>query len=324
MPGAAECLDRVIRYFFSALSRDRVASGAQYFFGSRAPSLPSLYITGMHLRRSLGLVALTTATLASAATPLGVISAAGEGVVRFGLRNVLRLNESSIDMILNRGERPLDPHPYASECLPRSLRTSTPLTRSLLSSRLDRRQLVHRSRDRHSRQRLCAASARRHGLGRQRAWSRRVRPFDRLSLSLSLSFVLLTRILPQRLASVHRGARLCREAQLEPRRRFVAETGQVREAQLQPGNRPRDALVALAVSPLFERVARVGYTSAHTRFLPPSPPVIVIATNKTRDLRFIKPTLLRPSAESFAELMSKPEIWQVLPVWRGSLAPGGR
>lgn len=69
----------------------------------------------MHLQRSLGLIALTGATCASAFTPLGIISSAGEGVVRFGLRNVLRLNETSIDAILNRGESPLEPHPYARE-----------------------------------------------------------------------------------------------------------------------------------------------------------------------------------------------------------------
>lgn len=77
----------------------------------------------MHLRKSLGLLALTSATCVSAATPLGIISSAGEGVVRFGLRNILRLNETNIDMILNRGERALDPHPYAGE-------TGPPLNRS--------------------------------------------------------------------------------------------------------------------------------------------------------------------------------------------------
>ena len=132
MPGGAEYRDRVLSYIFFSFSRryrETAWRVGRNTFLSRVlfRLFPSLSLhNSMHLRRSLGLVALTTATLASAATPLGVISAAGEGVVRFGLRNVLRLNESSIDMILNRGERPLDPHPYASECLPRSLRTSNP------------------------------------------------------------------------------------------------------------------------------------------------------------------------------------------------------
>lgn len=70
----------------------------------------------MHLSRTIALAALTSATCVSA-TPLGIISSIGEGAVRFGLRNVFRLNETSIDAILYKGDRPLEYHPQASECI---------------------------------------------------------------------------------------------------------------------------------------------------------------------------------------------------------------
>ncbi|GAA5985178.1 hypothetical protein JCM5350_004260 [Sporobolomyces pararoseus] len=210
----------------------------------------------MHLRKSLGLLALTSATCVSAATPLGIISSAGEGVVRFGLRNILRLNETNIDMILNRGERALDPHPYAIDLTDENwytaLATGTP------------------------------DNAYASPLSDDTVWVVNVHGPDGVSKAYTeaLDFVA---------------------------RHNSSQAG---------GSLPKQV-----------RFARLSYnqeTVLATRWWLWRPPVIVIATNKTRDLRFIKPTLLRPSAESFAELLSKPEIWQTLPVWKGSLAPGGR
>ncbi|GAA5899403.1 uncharacterized protein JCM6883_005209 [Sporobolomyces salmoneus] len=210
----------------------------------------------MHFRRSLGLIALTSATCVSAATPLGVISAAGEGVVRFGLRNILRLNETSIEMILNRGERPLEPHPYAIDLTDENwytaLATGTP------------------------------DNAYAPPLPDDTIWVVNVYGPDGVSKAYTeaLDFVA---------------------------RHNSSEAG---------GKLPKQVK--------FARLSYNQETVLATRWWLWRPPVIVIATNKTRDLRFIQPTLLRPSAESFAELLSKPEIWEVLPVWKGSLAPGGK
>ncbi|GAA6018278.1 hypothetical protein JCM11491_005139 [Sporobolomyces phaffii] len=210
----------------------------------------------MHLQRSLGLIALTSATCVSAATPLGVISAAGEGVVRFGLRNVLRLNETSIDLILNKGERPLEPHPYALDLTDENWYTA------LATGTADNAYATPLPED--------------------TVWVVNVHGPDAVSRAYTEALD------------------------------FVAR----HNSSLAGGSLPKQV-----------RFARLSYnqeTVLATRWWLWRPPVIVIATNKTRELRFIKPTLLRPSAESFAELMSKPEIWQVVPVWKGSLAPGGR
>ncbi|GAA5877353.1 hypothetical protein JCM16303_006252 [Sporobolomyces ruberrimus] len=210
----------------------------------------------MHLQRSLGLIALTGATCASAFTPLGIISSAGEGVVRFGLRNVLRLNETSIDAILNRGESPLEPHPYALDLTDDNWETAfaTGTTDNAFASPLPA----------------------------DTVWVVNVHGPDPVSRAYTEALD------------------------------FVAR----HNSSMAGGTLPKNV-----------RFARISYnqeTILTTRWWLWRPPVIVIATNNTRDLRFIQPTLLRPSAESFAELMSKPEIWEPVPVWRGSLGPDGK
>lgn len=159
-------------------------------------------------------------------------------------------------MILNRGERPLEPHPYALDLTDENWYTA------LATGTLD--------------------NAYASPLPEDTVWVVNVHGPDGVSKAYTEALD------------------------------FVAK----HNSSLAGGNLPRQV-----------RFARLSYnqeTVLATRWWLWRPPVIVIATNKTRDLRFIKPTLLRPSADSFAELLSKPEVWQTLPVWKGSLAPGGR
>ncbi|GAA6064211.1 hypothetical protein JCM10212_001624 [Sporobolomyces blumeae] len=209
----------------------------------------------MRISRSLGLVALTSATCASA-TPLGIISAVGEGAVRFGLRNILRMNDTSIDMILHKGERPLQPHPYAIDLTDENYRTA------LTTGTLDNPFASPLSDD--------------------TVWVVNVHGHDAISKAY-------TDALDQ----------VARE-----------------NSSMAGGTLPRNV-----------RFARLSYnqeTVLATRWWLWRPPVVVIGTNRMRSLRFIKPSLMRPSASSFAELLSKPEVWEVVPVWEGMLAPGGQ
>ncbi|GAA5922824.1 uncharacterized protein JCM15063_003438 [Sporobolomyces koalae] len=210
----------------------------------------------MQLKRSFGLLALTSITGAYAVSPLGIISSVGEGTVRFGLRNILRLNESSIDAILTKGDRPLEPHPYALDLTDENWKTA--LTTGTVDNTF--------------------ASP----LPDDTVWVVNVHGPDAVSLAY-------TEALDQ-----------------------VARDN----SSLAGGSLPKQV-----------RFARLSYnqeTVLATRWWLWRPPVIVIATNRNRDLRFIKPSMLRPSAESFAELLSKPEVWETLPIWTGSLAPGGK
>ncbi|GEM06032.1 hypothetical protein Rt10032_c01g0049 [Rhodotorula toruloides] len=53
-------------------------------------------------------------------------------------------------------------------------------------------------------------------------------------------------------------------------------------------------------------------------------PVIVIGTNNMRELRFIEQGQARPNAATLSQLLSRRDVWETLPVWKGMLAPGGR
>ncbi|TNY21644.1 hypothetical protein DMC30DRAFT_415814 [Rhodotorula diobovata] len=66
----------------------------------------------VRLSASCALLALSALPLASAG-PLGFFQDASNKVVRGGLRNILRLNETQIDRILATEDTPLEPHPFA-------------------------------------------------------------------------------------------------------------------------------------------------------------------------------------------------------------------
>ncbi|BGP44498.1 hypothetical protein JCM10450v2_000312 [Rhodotorula kratochvilovae] len=66
----------------------------------------------VRLTASCALLALS-ALPAVTAGPLSFFQTTSQAVVRAGLRNVLRFNETQIDRILATEETPLEPHPYA-------------------------------------------------------------------------------------------------------------------------------------------------------------------------------------------------------------------
>ncbi|GAA5837201.1 hypothetical protein JCM9279_005614 [Rhodotorula babjevae] len=66
----------------------------------------------VRLSASCALLALSAIPLASAG-PLSFFQETSHAVVRSGLRNILRLNETQIDRILATDETPLEPHPFA-------------------------------------------------------------------------------------------------------------------------------------------------------------------------------------------------------------------
>jgi len=71
----------------------------------------------VRLSVSCALLALSALPLASAG-PLSFFQETSHAVVRSGLRNILRLNETQIDRILATDETPLEPHPFACASCP--------------------------------------------------------------------------------------------------------------------------------------------------------------------------------------------------------------
>lgn len=66
------------------------------------------------VRISSSLAILSACALPLAhANPLSALYSGTDAVARFGLRKVLRLNETQIDRVLRTETTPLDPHPYA-------------------------------------------------------------------------------------------------------------------------------------------------------------------------------------------------------------------
>lgn len=53
------------------------------------------------------------------------------------------------------------------------------------------------------------------------------------------------------------------------------------------------------------------------------PPMLVIATDDLRALRFFSPSQLPPFAEPMAKLIASREFWETLNPWTSPLAPGG-
>lgn len=66
----------------------------------------------VRLGSSLALLAACALPLAQAG-PISALYSTGDSVVRYGLRNFLRLNETQIDRVLRNENTPIDPHPFA-------------------------------------------------------------------------------------------------------------------------------------------------------------------------------------------------------------------
>ncbi|BGP52630.1 hypothetical protein JCM8202_004840 [Rhodotorula sphaerocarpa] len=68
----------------------------------------------VRLGSSLALLAASALPLAQAG-PISALYSTGDSVVRYGLRNFLRLNETQIDRVLRNENTPIDPHPFARD-----------------------------------------------------------------------------------------------------------------------------------------------------------------------------------------------------------------
>lgn len=74
------------------------------------------------------------------------------------------------------------------------------------------------------------------------------------------------------------------------------------------------------------RFARINYnteTVLPTRFWLWKVPVVVIATDNMKTLRFIKLGTIRPFVEPISRFLAKRDWWESVPIWKGTLAPGG-
>lgn len=112
--------------------------------------------TMVRLSASCALLALS-ALPGTLAGPLQLFQDGSNAVIRAGMRNILRLNETTIDRLLANEETPLEPHPYACaysrSC--RLRRGRDKLTPLVVGSRPHRRQLRGGARDGHRGQPLC-------------------------------------------------------------------------------------------------------------------------------------------------------------------------
>ncbi|GAA5901925.1 hypothetical protein JCM5296_006304 [Sporobolomyces johnsonii] len=209
----------------------------------------------VRLARSLGVVALTSAFCVSA-TPLDFIQNAGSGLISAGLRNIFRLNETQIDSIVQGGDKPLPPHPYALDLTDENWQTA-------LATGIEDNPFATALPD-------------------DNIWVVTVYGPDAISKAY---------------------AKAMDEVAMD-------------NSSAAGGDLPSNM-----------RFARLSYgreTVLPTRWWLWRPPVIVIGMNNMQDLRFIVSSHMRPHAASLSELLSKPEIWEKLPVWEGSLAPGGK
>ncbi|CEQ38766.1 SPOSA6832_00219 [Sporobolomyces salmonicolor] len=209
----------------------------------------------VRLARFLGLITLTSALCVSA-TPLEFIQSAGSGLVSAGLRNIFRLNETQIASIVQGGDKPLPPHPYALDLTDENWQTA------LATGTEDNPFAI--------------------ALPDDNIWVVTVYGPDAISKAY---------------------AKAMDEVAMD------------------------NSSAAGGDLPVNMRFARLSYgreTVLPTRWWLWRPPVIVIGTNNMQDLRFILTSHMRPHAASLCELLSKPEIWEKLPVWEGSLAPGGK
>lgn len=68
----------------------------------------------VRLSSSLALLSACAVPLAHAG-PFGMLYSATDSITRFGLKNVLRLNDTQIERVMTSAETPLEPHPYACE-----------------------------------------------------------------------------------------------------------------------------------------------------------------------------------------------------------------
>lgn len=54
-----------------------------------------------------------------------------------------------------------------------------------------------------------------------------------------------------------------------------------------------------------------------------SVPVVIIATDNFKTIRFLRPGMIRPNVQDLSALLSEPDVWKNAPVWESSYAPGG-
>ncbi|GAA5997264.1 uncharacterized protein JCM10292_000136 [Rhodotorula paludigena] len=189
------------------------------------------------------------------AGPLQLFQDGSNAVIRAGMRNILRLNETTIDRLLANEETPLEPHPYAFDL------TDDNYEVVLATGTEDNPFATPLSED--------------------DIWVVTVHGPDAVS-------------------------KIFLKGMDE-----VATHNSSKAGGVLPSNMH------------FARLSYARETILPTRWWLWRTPVIVIGTNRLRELRFLQPGNVRPESETLSELLSKPEVWKTVPVWEGALAPGG-
>lgn len=72
------------------------------------------------------------------------------------------------------------------------------------------------------------------------------------------------------------------------------------------------------------RCVRLSFSFYHElTFAFRSVPVVILATDNFKTIRFLRPGMIRPNVQDLSALLAEPDVWKNAPVWEASYAPGG-